>query len=222
VPFLIDGGSEETFLPADHCRGVGEAMRPLPSRRVIHLCLDMQVMFGRDGPWPTPWMERVLPKVAALTGRMPAHTIFTRFIPPMRATDMPGMWREFYRKWSKVTRQRLPPECLELLPPLRRFAPPAVVFDKFVYSAFADGRLASHLAAHSASTLLISGAETDVCVLATVLAAVDHGYRVVLVTDAICSSSDEGHDALMRMYTNRFDIQIELASTEEALAALEG
>ena len=132
------------------------------------------------------------------------------------------MWREFYRKWSKVTRQRLAPEYLELLPQLRRFTPPAVVFDKFVYSAFADGRLASHLAERSVSTLLVSGAETDVCVLATVLAAVDHGYRVVLITDAICSSSDEGHDALMRMYTSRFDVQIELASTQEALDALEG
>ena len=197
-------------------------MRPLLSRRVIHLCLDMQGMFGRDGPWPTPWMERVVPKVVALAARAPANTIFTRFIPPMRATDMPGMWREFYRKWSKVTRQRLAPEYLELLPQLRRFAPPAVVFDKFVYSAFADGRLASHLSERSVSTLLVSGAETDVCVLATVLAAVDHGYRVVLITDAICSSSDEGHDALMRMYTSRFDVQIELASTQEALDALEG
>ncbi len=197
-------------------------MRPLLSRRVIHLCLDMQGMFGRDGPWPTPWMERVVPKVMALAARAPANTIFTRFIPPMRATDMPGMWREFYRKWSKVTRQRLAPENLELLPQLRRFAPPAVVFDKFVYSAFADGRLASHLSERSVSTLLVSGAETDVCVLATVLAAVDHGYRVVLITDAICSSSDEGHDALMRMYTSRFDVQIELASTQEALDALEG
>ena len=91
-------------------------MRPLLSRRVIHLCLDMQGMFGRDGPWPTPWMERVVPKVVALAARAPANTIFTRFIPPMRATDMPGMWREFYRKWSKVTRQRLAPEYLELLP----------------------------------------------------------------------------------------------------------
>ena len=197
-------------------------MRPLPLRRVIHLCLDMQVMFGRDGPWPTPWIDRVLPKVMMLAARMPAHTIFTRFIPPMRATDMPGMWREFYRKWSKVTRQRLPPECLELLPALRRFTPPAVVFDKFVYSAFADGRLAGQLSEHGVSTLVVSGAETDVCVLATVLAAVDHGYRVVLVTDAICSSSDEGHDALMRMYTSRFDIQIELASTKEVLDSLEG
>jgi nicotinamidase-related amidase len=130
------------------------------------------------------------------------------------------MWGAFYRKWPRVTRHRLAPEYLELLPVLRRFAPPAAVFDKFVYSAFADGRLVAWLADHRVSTLLISGAETDVCVLATVLAAVDHGYRVVLLTDAICSSSDEGHDALMRMYMQRFDVQIELASTEEAIDAL--
>ena len=195
-------------------------MRPLPVRSTIHLCLDMQVMFGRDGPWPTPWLLRVLPKAVQLAERMPTHTIFTRFIPPLRADDMPGMWREFYRKWRKVTRQRLPPDCLELLPELRRFVPPARVFDKFVYSAFADGRLAVDLAQRGVNSLLVSGAETDVCVLSTVLAAVDRGYRIVLVTDAICSSSDEGHDALMRMYTSRFDLQIELASTEEAIDSL--
>jgi len=197
-------------------------MRPIPSGHAIHLCLDMQLMFGRNGPWPTPWMERVLPKVLHLAETMPARTIFTRFIPPLHADDMPGTWREFYRKWRNITRQELPAEQLELLPELRRFVPPAAVFDKLVYSAFADGRLAHHLAERGASTLLVSGAETDVCVLATVLAAVDHGYRVVIVTDAICSSSDEGHDALMRMYTGRFDIQIELATAEEVIEALAG
>jgi nicotinamidase-related amidase len=95
-----------------------------------------------------------------------------------------------------------------------------VTFDKFVYSAFADGRLHACLAERSVGTLLVTGAETDVCVLATVLAAVDHGYRVILVTDAICSSSDEGHDALMQMYTRRFDVQIELAAAEELIDAL--
>jgi nicotinamidase-related amidase len=195
-------------------------MRPISDSRAAHLCLDMQVMFGRDGPWPTPWMERVLPSIVHLTERMPLRTVFTRFIPPMRAIDMPGMWREFYRKWPKVTRQRIAPELLELVPDLRRFAPPATTFDKFVYSAFADGRLHAWLAERSVGTLLVTGAETDVCVLATVLAAVDHGYRIVLVTDAICSSSDAGHDALMQMYTRRFDVQIELAEAEELMHAL--
>jgi nicotinamidase-related amidase len=58
----------------------------------------------------------------------------------------------------------------------------------------------------------VSGSETDVCVLATVLDAVDIGYRVIVVRDAICSSSDEGHDMLMRLYHTLYTEQIETAS----------
>jgi hypothetical protein len=57
-------------------------------------------------------------------------------------------------------------------------------------------------------TLVISGGETDVFVLA-VLGAGDLGYRVVLATDALCSSSDETHDALLTSYESRFSEQIE-------------
>jgi nicotinamidase-related amidase len=50
-----------------------------------------------------------------------------------------------------------------------------------------------------------------------VLGAVDHGYRVVLVSDGLCSSSDEGHDALLSLYRNRFSLQIETVTSEELL-----
>jgi hypothetical protein len=52
--------------------------------------------------------------------------------------------------------------------------------------------------------------EGRACVLATVLGAVDLGYRIILVRDAVCSSSDEGHDALMTPYHQRYNEQIEM------------
>jgi nicotinamidase-related amidase len=64
----------------------------------------------------------------------------------------------------------------------------------------------------------VTGGETDVCVLAAVMDAVDAGYRVVLAEDALCSVSDESHDAMLRHFGSRFSQQIELASSEEILA----
>jgi nicotinamidase-related amidase len=53
-------------------------------------------------------------------------------------------------------------------------------------------------------------------VLATVLDAVDIGYRVIVIRDAVCSSSDEGHDLLMRLYHTRYLEQIETADAATA------
>lgn len=69
-----------------------------------------------------------------------------------------------------------------------------------------------------ADTLVITGGETDVCVLATVLGAIDFGYRVVLVTDALCSSSDATHDALLTVYHQRFAQQVETVEMETVLS----
>lgn len=61
------------------------------------------------------------------------------------------------------------------------------------------------------------GGETDICVLATVMAAVDYGFRVVLPTDALCSTSDATHDALLKLYRERFSQQIVATTTEDVL-----
>ena len=78
----------------------------------------------------------------------------------------------------------------------------------------------SHLRQRQADALIVSGSETDVCVLATVLDAVDIGYRVIVVRDAMCSSSDEGHEMLMRLYRTRYTEQIETADAAAILATV--
>ena len=194
---------------------MGDQLLPLPlTERSVHLCVDMQRIFSAEGPWPTPWMEKVLPVAAALANRHPERTIFTRFIPPARPEQMPGMWRRYYERWRIATREALPLELLKLMPPLAALCPPATIIDKTRYSAFAEPGLIHHLRQRGTDTLIISGSETDVCVLATVLDAVDTGYRVIVVRDAICSSSDEGHEMLMRLYHTRYTEQIETADAE--------
>jgi len=105
------------------------------------------------------------------------------------------------------------------VPPLASLAPPAIVIDKVHYSPFKEPAFRQALRQLETDALVITGGETDVCVLAAVIEAVDTGYRVVLAADALCSVSDESHDAvLLRHFGSRFSQQIEVASIAEILA----
>lgn len=188
-----------------------------PDAGTVHLCIDMQRLFAPGGPWSAPWMEKVLPLAADIALRAPERTIFTRFIPPLEPEDMPGTWQHYYRRWRHITRGHLPAGMLDLTPPLDKLAPPAAIVDKQTYSAFGAPALERLLREKDVTGLIVTGAETDSCVLATVLAAVDRGYRVYLVTDAVCSSSDEGHDALLGLYHRRFSQQIQTMTAAEVM-----
>jgi nicotinamidase-related amidase len=90
--------------------------------------------------------------------------------------------------------------------------------DKAAYSAFSNPRLVNGLRERRIETLIVSGGETDVCVAATVMAAIDLGFHVVLPIDVLCSASDATHDALVALYRRRFGQQIATTSTEQVLS----
>lgn len=185
----------------------------------IHLCVDMQRLFAEETDWYMPWMKRVCPVVERVVAHAPDRTIFTRFIPAAHPGEGRGTWRHYYRRWASMTLERVGAEMVELMPELRRFVPPAEVVDKHVYSPWIKTDLQSRLARRETDTLIITGGETDICVLATVLGAIDRGYRVGIALDALCSSSDAAHDAAMRVYLTRFGQQVETATVDVVLGA---
>ncbi|MBN9440357.1 MAG: cysteine hydrolase [Bosea sp.] len=67
--------------------------------------------------------------------------------------------------------------------------PPARAFDKPIYSAFASPSLPAHLREWSIDTVVLSGSETDICVLSSALGAVDHKYKLVIAIDAVGAGS---------------------------------
>lgn len=186
-------------------------------RHAIHVCVDMQRMFAEPTEWMTPWSAKVLPQITALVECQPDKTIFTRFIPAQRPSEGQGMWKRYYEHWASMTVEKLGTDMLELVPALARFSPPATLVDKHVYSPWLETDLHQRLQKQGVTTLIISGGETDVCILATVLGAVDLGYRVVLAKDALCSSSDEAHDSAIDLYHQRYSIQVEPVETETIL-----
>lgn len=74
--------------------------------------------------------------------------------------------------------------------------------EKDAYSAFQDTPLDKHLREAGIQRLFVGGLATDYCVLNTVKDAVAHGYKVVLLTDAIRAVNlqpDDGQKAEAEM-----------------------
>ena len=108
---------------------MADHLLPYPlTPKTVHLCVDMQRLFSENGPWPTPWMARVLPVIAQIVQAHPERTVFSRFITPVDAREMPGMWQRYYTRWRIATQACVNPGLLELMPELRRYSPPATAW----------------------------------------------------------------------------------------------
>ncbi len=188
-------------------------------QRAVHAAIDMQRLFAEDTEWASPVVRAIEPKVGRICAHEPHRTLFTRFLTPERAEDAMGQWQIYYRHWKSVLASNMDTGLLDLLPSLRRFAPPARIIDKYVHSAFEASEFQKALDELNADTIIFTGVETDVCVLATALTAVDRGYRTILVSDAIASSNEASHKAALDGIYPRFDQQVELIDTDTLLEA---
>ncbi|MGH6934206.1 MAG: cysteine hydrolase [Dongiaceae bacterium] len=197
---------------------MGAGLEPIGDR-ALHVVVDMQRVFAEDTAWRVPTFWDVMPAISKLCRACPEAAIFTRFITPMQGRDVPGRWQHYYRHWPTVTLDKMDKTLLDLVVPLAELVPLAMVCDKSAYSAFESESFTAILARHQPDTLIISGVETDVCVLATVYAAVDRGLRVVIPADGVTSWSLAGHRAVLESVYPRLDKQIDVASSAEILNA---
>ena len=185
----------------------------------LHIVVDMQRLFVEHPDWRVPDLPRIVPPILKLIDAHPRETVFTRFITPLTPEDADGQWRSYYRHWRSVTLARMDPALLDLVPPLAERARPEAMLDKKSHGGFESPAFAEAIARHQASTLVLTGVETDVCVLALAFAATDRGYRVIIVEDAVTSSSPAGHRAALTAIYPRLDQQIQITTVDEVLAA---
>ena len=92
------------------------------------------------------------------------------------------------------------------------------VLNKLFASAFFGTALSSLLASNGCDSVIVTGASTSGCVRATVVDAIQHGYRPVVPREAVGDRNPAAHDA------NLYDIDTKYAdvvSCDEVVAHLE-
>jgi len=180
----------------------------------LHICIDMQRVFLEPGPWYGEACLGVIAPQQRLIRHAPARSLFTRFITANTADEATGSWQRYYRQWHAVTQAEAGAGILDLHPEILPLATDGNVFDKLTHDAFDSATFCARIKREAPSALILSGIETDVCVLATAMSAVDLGYRTVIATDGVASSMPASHTATIEHIYPRFDQQIELANVE--------
>lgn len=152
--------------------------------------IDMQVAFAEPtSVWGVPGYDEVEQVIEALRERFDDRVVYTRFVPD---PDEPGHWSDYYDRWSTM---RQPPSSslwdLTIEVPSDAWVVSLPTFSKW------GPRLAEIVG--SDSPLVMCGVASDCCVLATALAAADHGRSVTIVEDACRGVSPRHHDETMSL-----------------------
>jgi nicotinamidase-related amidase len=168
--------------------------------------VDVQRVFAEDTPWHIPGLDACLPRIVALAESFGARGIRTKHVPPEGGGA--GTWRRFYAAWSELDR----PGVWDVVPELE--GTELAEIPKSVYSCFGAAAFVRELQRLGQPPLVVCGVETDCCVLATVLDAVDEGIPVTVVTDAVTSPSETAHRGALALF-ERLPEQVELRSTAE-------
>lgn len=193
-------------------------MRGAPlSGSVLLVVIDMQRLFAEETAWFTPGLAAIVPNVAKLAEAQPDRTVFARFVVPQQPAEARGQWQSYYERWKAVTLDELDPAMLDLVAPLASLAHPGSIVDKKTYSVFETPGFVERLEEQGIDTIVFTGVETDVCVYASALDAVDLGYKVILASDALASGDMVAHDMVLTRLAPRFSEQIEILTTDAIL-----
>jgi nicotinamidase-related amidase len=179
------------------------------------LIVDMQNDFVRVGaPLEVPDTRRTIAPIREVTRAFREANrpvIYTRFVAGPEET-LVWKWSPqirppvnccrigFRRHYAELNAER---ECIAVIDELAPEPGDAVV-DKYGYGAFFRTNLVDILASRGVDTVVIAGTVTQICVEETGRESFHHGYRTVLLSDAVSSFDRELHDATLKNFAMKF------------------
>lgn len=175
--------------------------------------LDLQRVVLPGGTWGIPGADHLARTLGDLARRHPGPVLATRHRlldaigaqAPRRPEGADG-WERFAGRWREELDRD--PSWWELAPDLEGLP----VADKTTYSAWRLPAL-RELAQRSGG-LIVAGVETDCCVAATVLDAVDDGVAVAVPTDLVLGPDPAAHTGVL-VGLARLPEQVRLAAAAE-------
>ncbi|MBT1035609.1 cysteine hydrolase [Canibacter sp. lx-45] len=179
------------------------------------LVVDPQNIFAdQSSPWGSLYFESAWQNIAALQEQFAARTVITRWI-PTPANKRNNSWREYFEHWQFADIPASDPQY-ELTGAAQKMAATLAANRVLTTTTMSKwGQPLRRLVGEGAH-LFITGVTTDCCVISTVLAAIDDGVYVTVVSDAVAHSTTENGAAAMQVMA-LFKPHVEIKTTRQVL-----
>ncbi len=186
-----------------------DVLPPLDPARVALVVVDMQNDFVRAGaPLEVPSARSTLQLLAALIREARgwgSTIIFTRFITGPQPTLLwtwsaacnpytRACWRGVRRRYADRPGELAVVDGVDEL----SVAPSDYIIDKSGYNAFFNTPLPELLGSCAIDTVVLTGTVTQICVEDTARGCLQHGFRRIVVADAVSPYDQHLHDASLR------------------------
>jgi nicotinamidase-related amidase len=172
------------------------------------LVIDMQRAFADPpSPWAAADFYAALAQIDRLVAAYEGRVILTRYVPPEPLT---GAWIGYYETFPSL----LLPES-DAAWDLKLAVPDGALVETRATFAKWDARIAALVGPDAG--VAVCGVATECCVLGTVLAAVDDGRSVRVITDACAGGTRAAHEQALGILAG-FAPLISLVSTDAVLA----
>jgi ureidoacrylate peracid hydrolase len=202
-----------------------EDLDPIDPRRTAHVVVDLQNGFMREGaPVEVPTAREIVPNVNRISAALKAAGGTNVFLRMKLGSPAAETWRSFWDHVPDSERATMVAAFSEGSPHFALWdglevGDDDLVVDKVRFGAFVPGASALHdqLARRHIDTLVITGTLTNVCCESTARDAMQMDYRVVFVSDATATVSDQAHNATLDNMISYFADVVPTRQVVEAL-----
>lgn len=180
-------------------------------RNDLLLVIDMQNVYMPGEAWACPSMPQAVQNVRKLidSGEI-AQVAFTRFAAPLQPA---GTWKQYNEEYADINQN---PYLNEIVKELQPYTQQYPVYKKSIYSSFQVPELVK-LAAE-ADHVLLSGVVAECCVLATLMASIDLGHKVIYLTDCISGQTPQNEQSIRRIAESFVPMHTLVMDSERYLA----
>ena len=174
----------------------------------LFLVIDMQNVYDKGGQWYCPNITNASLNIKKVLSQ-DLDVIFTKYI---ASTAPVGVWKQYNIENKEVNEDEFSNKIMDVFEEDIQKYP---VYSKSTYSSCTIPEVLEK--AKCAKRVVVSGVVAECCVLATVMALIDEGIKVIYLTDAVAGIDDQTESAVIKVLEGLAPLHIECMTTEEYL-----